>query len=91
MKLRAADVAQRVVDTALQTFGGRGYTTNFPIERMARDVRLARIGAGTDEVLRELIARRLDRPHPAFDEALDDIVERDIPLSDDRQPRVEES
>ncbi|GAB7101783.1 acyl-CoA dehydrogenase family protein [Streptomyces phaeofaciens JCM 4814] len=91
LKLRAADVAQRVVDTALQTFGGRGYTTNFPIERMARDVRLARIGAGTDEVLRELIARRLDRPHPAFDEALDDIVERDIPLSDDRQPRVEES
>jgi len=85
LKLRAADLAQHVVDTALQTFGGRGYTLNFPIERMARDLRLSRIGAGTDEVLRELIAARLDRPHPGFDQAVADLDDRDLPLPDDRR------
>jgi alkylation response protein AidB-like acyl-CoA dehydrogenase len=85
LKLRATHLAQDVVDTALQTFGGRGYTSNFPIERMARDVRLSRIGAGTDEVLRELLATRLARPHPGFDQAVADLDETDIPLPDDRR------
>ncbi len=85
LKLRATHLAQQVVDTALQTFGGRGYTPNFPIERMARDLRLSRIGAGTDEVLRELLATRLARPHPGFDQAVADLDEGDIPLPDDRR------
>jgi hypothetical protein len=44
--------------------GGRGYTEAFPHERIWRDARLGRIGAGTDQMMLEIVARGLDRPSP---------------------------
>ncbi|SDJ46471.1 citronellyl-CoA dehydrogenase [Lentzea albidocapillata subsp. violacea] len=59
-KLVAARDCADAVDAALQAFGGRGYTEDFPLARMYRDVRLTRIGGGTDEMLCEVIAANLD-------------------------------
>lgn len=58
-KLVAARTAFRVADEAMQMHGGYGYTMEFDVQRIWRDVRLYRIGGGTDEVLREIIAREL--------------------------------
>ena len=56
-KLLTGEVSWRVVDKALQLFGGYGYAMEFPIQRAWRDARLIRIGGGTDEVMREVIGR----------------------------------
>lgn len=56
-KLFATRVACRVADEAMQVLGGAGYTEATSLARIWRDLRLSRIGGGTDEVLRELIAR----------------------------------
>jgi len=47
----------RVVDRAIQVFGGMGYTKELPLERMYRDARVTRIYDGTSEIHRMLIAR----------------------------------
>jgi acyl-CoA dehydrogenase len=49
----------RVVDECLQLFGGYGYMTEYPIARMYADARVQRIYAGTNEVMKMLIARTL--------------------------------
>ncbi len=59
-KLFAAQAAFRVVDRALQIHGGYGYMMEYPVQRYWRDIRLSRIGGGTDEVMREIIAKELD-------------------------------
>ncbi len=56
-KLLTGEVSWKVVDKALQIFGGYGYAMEFPIQRAWRDTRLIRIGGGTDEVMREVIGR----------------------------------
>jgi alkylation response protein AidB-like acyl-CoA dehydrogenase len=56
-KLITGEVAWKVVDKALQLFGGYGYSMEFPIQRAWRDARLIRIGGGTDEIMREVIGR----------------------------------
>ena len=56
-KLLTGEVAWRVVDKALQIFGGAGYSMETPIQRAWRDTRLIRIGGGTDEVMRDVIGR----------------------------------
>jgi citronellyl-CoA dehydrogenase len=56
-KLQTGVVAWKVVDKAMQIFGGHGYSMDFPIQRAWRDTRLIRIGGGTDEVMREVIGR----------------------------------
>jgi alkylation response protein AidB-like acyl-CoA dehydrogenase len=56
-KLLTGEVAWRTADRALQVFGGFGYTDEAPVSRAWRDARLIRIGAGTDEVMREVIGR----------------------------------
>jgi acyl-CoA dehydrogenase len=60
-KLYAAEMAQRVTDRALQVFGGMGYTRELPIQSFFRQARLWRIGHGTSEVNRMMIARNLLR------------------------------
>ncbi|MEU0547713.1 acyl-CoA dehydrogenase family protein [Micromonospora sp. NPDC005979] len=48
-----------VVDRCLQVFGGYGYTTEYPIARMYADARVQKIYGGTNEIMKELIARAL--------------------------------
>jgi alkylation response protein AidB-like acyl-CoA dehydrogenase len=67
----AANLAARdVCDEAIQIFGGYGYSREYPVERMYRDVRGLLIGAGTVEVQRNFIASHLLRgktpPGPAW-------------------------
>jgi alkylation response protein AidB-like acyl-CoA dehydrogenase len=56
-KLNAARVACEVTDECLQIHGGAGYMREYGIERAWRDMRLNRIGAGTDEPLLDVIGR----------------------------------
>lgn len=58
-KYFAARVADHVVDEALQLFGGAGYLEETPIVRHERDVRILRIGGGTDEIQLEILSKRL--------------------------------
>jgi len=58
-KLYATEAAGRVCDRAVQIHGGYGYTREFPVERLMRDVRVSRIYEGTSEVQRIVIARQL--------------------------------
>ncbi len=58
-KLFACRVANRMADEAMQFHGGYGYMMEFPIQRFWRDSRLARIGAGTDEIMLEIISRQM--------------------------------
>jgi len=58
-KYFATRVSFKIADEALQFHGGYGYTTEYPIERIWRDSRLARIGGGTDEIMLEIISRQL--------------------------------
>ncbi|OUM86853.1 MAG: acyl-CoA dehydrogenase [Bacillus thermozeamaize] len=59
-KLVAAQVAHWVADRALQIFGGYGYMMEYPIQRIWRDTRLYRIGGGTDEIMKEIIAKQMN-------------------------------
>jgi alkylation response protein AidB-like acyl-CoA dehydrogenase len=56
-KLRATRTAWEVADACVQIHGGAGYMKEFPVERVLRDIRLYRIGAGTDEILLEVIGK----------------------------------
>jgi butyryl-CoA dehydrogenase len=55
-KLYASEMAHRVTDGALQLHGGYGYTRDFPLERLSRDVRIMRIYEGSSEIQRNIIA-----------------------------------
>ncbi len=55
-KLYAAEVAMEVTTKAVQLFGGYGYTTDYPVERMMRDAKITEIYEGTSEVQRMVIA-----------------------------------
>jgi alkylation response protein AidB-like acyl-CoA dehydrogenase len=56
-KLQSARMICEVADECLQIHGGAGYMKEYGIERVWRDVRLNRIGAGTDEIMLDLIGR----------------------------------
>jgi acyl-CoA dehydrogenase len=56
-KLFTCAMACRVADRALQIHGGYGYTEEYPLARAYRDMRLGPIGGGTDEIMKEIIAR----------------------------------
>lgn len=58
-KYYAARAAMRACNSALQIHGGYGYTREFPVERYFRDIKLAEIGEGTNEVQKMVIAREL--------------------------------
>jgi alkylation response protein AidB-like acyl-CoA dehydrogenase len=58
-KIFASESAIKIVNDALQFFGARGYSREFPLERMARDVRMFTIGGGTAQVLRALVASKM--------------------------------
>ena len=56
-KLYASEMAERVCSDAIQVFGGYGYVSDFPVERIYRDVRVCQIYEGTSEVQKILIGR----------------------------------
>ncbi len=58
-KLFAGELVNRVADRCLQAHGGFGYSDEFPISRIFRDVRLITIGGGTSEIMREILSKRL--------------------------------
>jgi acyl-CoA dehydrogenase len=59
VKVQASEMLGRVVDRAVQIFGGMGFCKELPIERYYRDARIARIYDGTSEIHRSAIARSL--------------------------------
>ncbi len=58
-KLFASEMAERVCSDALQIHGGYGYVTDFPVERIYRDVRVCQIYEGTSDIQKILIGRAL--------------------------------
>jgi citronellyl-CoA dehydrogenase len=56
-KLFSSELSQKVAYDCMQMFGGFGYTTEYAIGRHWRDVRLNTIGAGTSEIMKEIIAK----------------------------------
>jgi hypothetical protein len=60
-KLYASEVAVRATNEAVQIHGGYGFTKDFPVEKLYRDVKLVTIGEGTSEVQRMIIAKNLTK------------------------------
>ena len=58
-KLFASEMAEKVCSAAIQIFGGYGYVSDFPVERIYRDVRVCQIYEGTSDVQKILIGRAL--------------------------------
>jgi len=58
-KLFASEMAERVCSDAIQIHGGYGYLQDFPVERIARDVRVCQIYEGTSDIQRLVISRSL--------------------------------
>ncbi len=58
-KLFASEMAEEVCSAAIQTLGGYGYVSDFPVERIYRDVRVCQIYEGTSDVQKMIIQRNL--------------------------------
>lgn len=59
LKVQTSEMLGRVVDRAVQIFGGAGYCRNLPIERYFRDARISRIYDGSSEIHRMVLAKQL--------------------------------
>ncbi len=62
-KLCSAQMATQVALDAVQLFGGYGYMKEYPVERLVRDAKLLEIGAGTNEVMKMIVAKELCGVH----------------------------
>lgn len=58
-KCLAADVANKAANEAVQVFGGNGFNTEYPVEKLIRDAKIYQIYEGTGEIQRIIIAREL--------------------------------
>ena len=58
-KLFASEAAEKICSAAIQVLGGYGYLRDFPVERIARDVRVSQIYEGSSDIQRIVIAREL--------------------------------
>lgn len=63
-KLFASEVAMEICLTAIRIHGGYGYSTDFDVERYFRDAPLMIVGEGTNEVLRNVIAKQVVARYP---------------------------
>ena len=59
LKSFATDMQMKIADNLLQLFGGYGYMTEYPISRFFVDARIQRIYGGTNEIMKEIVARSL--------------------------------
>ena len=76
-KIFTSEMALKVTTDALQIFGARGYSRNYPMERLARDARMFTIGGGTAQILRTVVASRiLDRKLPQTREGFTKLAEQ---------------
>ncbi len=60
-KFWITEMAWRVADQCLQLFGGYGYCEEYPIARAWRDIRITRILAGSNEIMKQIIARAITK------------------------------
>jgi alkylation response protein AidB-like acyl-CoA dehydrogenase len=60
-KLHASEAAEQICRDAIQTLGGYGYLTDFPVERLYRDARVCTIYEGTNDIQCLVIGRELAR------------------------------
>jgi acyl-CoA dehydrogenase len=60
-KAFAADMAMKVCTDAVQVFGGYGYMSEYPVEKLMRDIKIYQIYEGTSQIQREIIVRSLFR------------------------------
>ena len=58
-KLFTAQMATKAGLDAIQLLGGYGYMKEYPVERFMRDAKLMEIGAGTNEVMRLILAKKI--------------------------------
>lgn len=58
-KLWQTEMSQRVIDTCLQFFGGYGYMLEYPVTRAFMDARVQRIFAGTNEIMKVIVAKQM--------------------------------
>jgi alkylation response protein AidB-like acyl-CoA dehydrogenase len=79
LRLVAGEATGQIVDTCMQVLGARGCSDTFPLERIWRDSRLARLGGGTDEVLADMVASAIDREDPGYDALLTTYLAADQP------------
>lgn len=82
---------QKVAHNAMQVMGGIGYTTVYPVERIVRDLRLASIWTGTNEVMSMIVAHEWYRQHEAERRAgMRRDVEPDAPEADALDEKIYE-
>jgi acyl-CoA dehydrogenase len=62
-KMFASEAVGKIADRAVQIFGGAGYMSDYPVERIYRDVRLMRIYEGTTQIQQLIIGRNLVARH----------------------------
>jgi acyl-CoA dehydrogenase len=90
-KFFGAEMAIKVVQEALQVFGGYGYTRLFPVEKLYRDIRLFSIYEGTDEIQRSIVAAKtLTNYHPIMPPLEDLPLLRDWDRSDTSEKNGED-
>ena len=58
-KLFASEAAEEITSAAIQVLGGYGYVTDYPVEKLYRDVRVCQIYEGTSDVQKMIIGREL--------------------------------
>jgi len=57
LKMRASDLAMRIVTDAVQLHGGYGYCNDYRVERLMRDAKITQIREGTNQIHRQLVGR----------------------------------
>ena len=63
-KCFVTDVAQEVTSNAVQVMGGYGYSREYPVEKLMRDVKIFQIFEGTNQIQRQTVAKCLEREYP---------------------------
>lgn len=58
-KLHASEVANKIASDAVQVFGGNGFNTEYPVEKLMRDAKIYQIYEGTSQIQRLIISREL--------------------------------
>lgn len=62
-KCFAADMANKIAADAVQVFGGNGYNTEYPVEKLMRDAKIFQIYEGTSQIQRLVITKTLAEQH----------------------------